>query len=77
MEQSMAEGSQTFEEDIARLITEDLVTREEGLSQADSPTNLMWRLQNRKAPPARNEERSLLDQVEEPTFTDITLDVRP
>ena len=77
MEQSMAEGSQTFEEDIARLITENLVTREEGLSQADSPTNLMWRLQNRKAPPARNEERSLLDQVEEPTFTDITLDVRP
>lgn len=77
MEQSMAEGSQTFEEDIARLITENLVTREEGLAQADSPTNLMWRLQNRKAPPTRNEERSLLDQVEEPTFTDITLDVRP
>ena len=77
MEQSMAEGSQTFEEDIARLITENLVTREEGLSQADSPTNLMWRLQNRKAPPARSEDRSLLDQLEEPTFTDITLDVRP
>lgn len=76
MEQSMAEGSQTFEEDIARLITEELVTREEGLAQADSPTNLMWRLQNRTAPAARNEERSLLDQVEEPTFTDITLDVR-
>ncbi len=52
------------------------VTREEGLSQADSPTNLMWRLQNRKAPPsAQIEERTCLDQVEEPTFTDITLDV--
>ena len=76
MEQSMAEGSQTFEEDIARLITENLVTREEGLAQADSPTNLMWRLQNRKAPSVRNEERALLDQVDEPTFTDITLDVR-
>jgi len=76
MEQSMAEGSQTFEEDIARLVTENLVTREEGLAQADSPTNLMWRLQNRKVPSTRNEERSLLDQVEEPTFTDITLDVR-
>ncbi|MBT2324285.1 PilT/PilU family type 4a pilus ATPase [Variovorax paradoxus] len=76
MEQSMAEGSQTFEEDIARLINEDRVTREEGLSQADSPTNLMWRLQNRAAPAARQEDRALLDQVEEPTFTDITLDVR-
>jgi twitching motility protein PilU len=77
MEQSMAEGSQTFEEDIARLITEDLVTRAEGLAQADSPTNLMWRLQNRKTPATRGQERALPDQAEEPTFTDITLDVRP
>jgi len=76
MEQSMAEGSQTFEEDIARLITDGFVTREEGLAQADSPTNLMWRLQNRAAPAARREDRALLDQVDEPTFTDITLDVR-
>jgi len=76
MEQSMAEGSQTFEEDIARLITDGFVTREEGLAQADSPTNLMWRLQNRTAPAARREDRALLDQVDEPTFTDITLDVR-
>ena len=76
MEQSMAEGSQTFEEDIARLVTENRITREEGLSQADSPTNLMWRLQNRNASPARKEEQALLDQVDEPSFTDITLDVR-
>ncbi|RZL93675.1 MAG: PilT/PilU family type 4a pilus ATPase [Variovorax sp.] len=76
MEQSMAEGSQTFEEDIARLIDDGLVTREEGLLQADSPTNLMWRLQNRNAPVPKSEDRALLDQVEEPTFTDITLDVK-
>ncbi len=77
MEQSMAEGSQTFEEDIARLILENRVGRAEGLAQADSPTNLMWRLQNQNAPAAAvPEERSLMDQVEAPTFTDITLDVR-
>jgi len=76
MEQSMAEGSQTFEEDIARLINDDVVTRAEGLLQADSPTNLMWRLQNRNKPAAKVEERNLMDQVEEPTFTDITLDVK-
>ncbi|MDM0057421.1 PilT/PilU family type 4a pilus ATPase [Variovorax fucosicus] len=76
MEQSMAEGSQTFEEDIARLINDDVVTRAEGLLQADSPTNLMWRLQNRNKPAAKAEERNLMDQVEEPTFTDITLDVK-
>jgi twitching motility protein PilU len=76
MEQSMAEGSQTFEEDIARLIIEERVTREEGLAQSDSPTNLMWRLQNRAAPKQKAEERSLMDQADEPTFTDITLDVK-
>lgn len=46
MEKSMAEGSQTFEEDLARLITSGTIDREEGLANADSPTNLMWRLQN-------------------------------
>jgi twitching motility protein PilU len=77
MEKSMAEGSQTFEEDIARLVNDGIVTRQEGLSQADSPTNLIWRLQNRNAAPAAAaEERALLDQVDEPTFTEITLDVR-
>ena len=76
MEKSMAEGSQTFEEDIARLITEERVTREEGLAQADSPTNLLWRLQNRAAPKQQVDDRHLTDQVDEPTFTDITLDVK-
>ena len=76
MEQSMAEGSQTFEEDIARLITEDRVTREEGMAHSDSPTNLLWRLQNRAAPKQQIDDRHLTDQVDEPTFTDITLDVK-
>ncbi len=77
MEKSMAEGSQTFEEDIARLIIEERVSREEGLAQADSPTNLMWRLQNRAAPKQQHvEDRALTDQLDEPTFTDITLDVK-
>ncbi|MDM0044366.1 PilT/PilU family type 4a pilus ATPase [Variovorax dokdonensis] len=78
MEQSLAEGSQTFEEDIARLIINNQIDRAEGLANADSPTNLMWRLQNRNAPAnaPRQEERALLDQVEEPTFTEITLDVK-
>ena len=76
MEQSMAEGSQTFEEDIARLIIEERVTREEGLAHSDSPTNLLWRLQNRAAPKQQIDDRNLTDQVDEPTFTDITLDVK-
>ena len=47
MEKSMADGSQTFEQDIARMITNGMVSREEGLANADSPTNLMWKLENR------------------------------
>lgn len=46
LEKSLAEASQTFETDIARLILSGRVTREEGLAHADSPTNLLWRLEN-------------------------------
>ena len=42
----MAPGSQTFEDDLARMIREDIISREEGLAYADSPTNLIWRLDN-------------------------------
>ena len=46
MEKSMAEGSQTFEDDIARMIRNDIIDQKEGLAYADSPTNLMWKLGN-------------------------------
>src|SRR5450830_440856 len=46
LEKSMAEGSQTFEQDIARMIGTGVIDRKEGLANADSATNLMWRLQN-------------------------------
>ena len=75
MEKSMAEGSRTFEEDIARLINEGLVTRDEGLVQSDSPTNLLWRLQNEVAPVSRVAPKR--DESDAAVFTDITLDVRP
>jgi len=46
MEQSLSVGSQSFEQDISRLIAEGVVTENEGLANADSATNLLWRLQN-------------------------------
>jgi twitching motility protein PilU len=76
MEKSMAEGSQTFEQDLARLINADMITREEGLAYADSPTNLLWRLQNDMTPQSRLIAKKE-EQDDEPTFTDIQLDVRP
>lgn len=74
MSKSMAEGSQTFEEDIARLITTGVVDRKEGLAFADSPTNLMWRLQNDFSTRAKA-QAPVDDHDDEPTFTEITLDL--
>jgi twitching motility protein PilU len=75
MEKSLAEGSQTFEADLARLITQDMITRDEGLAYADSPTNLMWRLQNDMSPVSRATVKKE-EETDQPTFTEITLDVR-
>ena len=75
LEKAMAEGSQNFEQDIARLITDGVVDRKEGLANSDSPTNLMWRLQNdfQKADQTQATDEHHDD---EPSFTEITLDVK-
>jgi len=80
MEKSLAEGSQTFEQDIARLIVAGVVDRKEGLSNSDSPTNLMWRLQNdftsqASADAVAKAKASEPDPDDKPTFTEITLDM--
>ena len=80
MEKSMAEGSQTFEEDLARLIMQNRIDRKEGLAYADSPTNLMWRLQNdfslaANAAKVNQAAQESQQQDEAPSFTEIVLDV--
>ncbi len=75
VEKSLAEGSQTFEQDIARLINEGVISRDEGLAHADSPTNLLWRLQNDQTPTSRVAPKK--EENEAATFTEITIDVRP
>jgi twitching motility protein PilU len=75
MEKSLAEGSQTFEADIARLITDGTVSRDEGMVHADSPTNLLWRLHNDMAPVSKTVAPK--PEQEGASFTDITLDVLP
>lgn len=46
MEKSLAPGSQTFEQDLLRLVQEGTITLEEAMSNADSPTNLSWLINN-------------------------------
>jgi twitching motility protein PilU len=74
LEKSMAEGSQSFEADIARLIMDGTVDRKEGLANSDSPTNLMWRMQNDFSTISKVKPEE--DPDDEPSFTDITLDVK-
>ena len=76
MEKSLAEGSQTFEQDLARMIENNIITRDEGLAYADSPTNLMWRLQNDMTPVSRIVPKKE-EESDQPSFTEITIDVRP
>jgi twitching motility protein PilU len=75
MEKSMTENSQTFEQDIARLIREELIDRKEGLANSDSPTNLMWRLENDFSKKSKAEEVEP-EHDDGPSFTEITLDVK-
>jgi twitching motility protein PilU len=56
MEQTMAPGSQTFEQDLFRLYREGKVALEEALANADSPTNLSWLINNAEMAPAGGKE---------------------
>jgi twitching motility protein PilU len=42
MEKSMAPGSQTFEQSLFKMFMEGLITQEECMANADSPTNMLW-----------------------------------
>ena len=78
MEKSLAEGSQSFEQDIARLVNDVVIARNEGLAHADSPNNLMWRLQNDFNASKSNLSATPTEEEhsDSATFTEFTLDVK-
>ena len=49
IDKSMSPGSQTFEQAFFRLIREGKISQEEGMANADSPSNLIWLLNNTEA----------------------------
>ena len=73
MEKSMAEGSQSFEQCLAEMVRDGRVARDEALAAADSPTNLLWRLQNDFS--ARPPAQPAASEADEPSFRDISLDL--
>jgi twitching motility protein PilU len=50
MEKSLAPGSQTFEQALVHMVQTGLIGREDALANADSPTNLLWLLENSEKP---------------------------
>ena len=56
MEQSLSPGSQTFEQDLFRLYKEEIITLDEALANADSPTNLSWLINNAEIAPSGGKE---------------------
>jgi twitching motility protein PilU len=58
MEQSLAPGSQTFEQDLFRLYREGIITLDEALANADSPTNLSWLINNSEIGSSPQKEES-------------------
>ncbi len=84
MEQSLAPGSQTFEQDLFRLYKESVITLEEALANSDSPTNLSWLINNSQlGTPSPNDRKSSttapaldFDQANAgASFTEFTLNV--
>ena len=86
MEKSMAPGSQTFERALVDLVRAKKVTKEDALAQSDSPTNLLWLLENTEdtgpdaaPPPLRGPELpSAADgqkATEGPTFSEFMLNI--
>ena len=78
MEKSLAAGSQTFEQDLARLMRAgiDLARRGAGARRlADQPA-LAARRTTRRPPPPRAAARTRPRPIRRPLFTEFTLDVR-
>jgi twitching motility protein PilU len=65
MEQSMVEGSQTFEESLLELVLSGKVSKQEALLNADSSTNMEWLLANTSKYQERRAQRQQKFQVED------------
>lgn len=74
IEKSLAPGSQTFEQALMQLIGEGVITQDEALAHADSPTNLYWLLNNQSASKANAAEPEP-PPPEGATFTEFSLNV--
>jgi twitching motility protein PilU len=89
LEKSMAPGSQTFEQALFKLFMEGKITQDEAMSNADSPTNMLWlinqatagEISNQSLPPAtpkkedEKKEGSLAAAADGPSFSNFKIDM--
>ena len=75
IEKSLSPGSQTFERALMHLIKSDLISKEEGLANADSANNLLWLLNNESSSMMAAPPEPEPDTKEEASFTEFTLNV--
>ena len=83
MAKSMAPGSQTFEQCFFRMIRDGSISQEEAMANADSPSNLIWLLNNTEAgattlgglAPVEDKKKKKDDSLDisSASFTEITL----
>ena len=67
MEQSLAPGSQTFEQALYQLYSTSRINLEEAMANADSPTNLHWIINNAaKAPANGTGAQSPISRITQP-----------
>jgi twitching motility protein PilU len=74
IEKSLSPGSQTFEQALMQLIRDGVITQEDALAYADSPTNLYWLINNSKDGKAPEPEPEP-EKEEGATFTEFTLNI--
>ena len=79
MERSLAPGCQTFEQALVAMVNSGQISRDEALANADSPTSLLWLLENRpgdppKAVPAATAPASEPQAADAGSFSTIPLD---
>jgi twitching motility protein PilU len=80
MEKSMSPGSQTFEQDLFRLVRQGKVSTDEAIGNADSATNLGLLLGNSGIMPAmteRSKQPSVPGRPGQPSFGEFKISEEP
>jgi twitching motility protein PilU len=75
MEQTLAPGSQTFEQSLYSLLQRDMITRDDALAAADSKNNLLWLINNSGKSQTQGSGQQKKAMPEPSSFSEFTLNI--